>query len=226
MAASAHGRWTGNHFQISPQSGCQSWKGSHRKSCCLLFFFFLFFKIIFYAVPSSVPTSEALHPHHIPASLPTATPMTHSALQPCPHNVFHRRRHQIIGDLSSKGDCTAAESLQWCSLIPVLIHHLQEITYYAPNWQKCFAYFCLCFGVFLVIFFSRWFFQVTWPCWSSIQMQLFSPWLVTWCIKLEMAVTNKEEKRASSETLKIWCFLCVNLKDKSKVRDDFWHDFR
>ena len=33
--------------------------------------------------------------------------------------------------------CTAAESLWWCSVVPVLIQQTQGITYYAPYWQQC-----------------------------------------------------------------------------------------
>ena len=62
---------------------------------------------LFFAVPSSLPTSEALLPRrssrHPPSS---ATPKAHSASLPRPPEV-HRKWRQIVGRLPSEGNTTA-----------------------------------------------------------------------------------------------------------------------
>ena len=66
----------------------------------------------------------------VPASPPLAIPRAHSA-SPAPKTTQMsdhgwaaiQRRH-----------CTAAESLQWCSVMPVLIEHRQITICYAPYW--------------------------------------------------------------------------------------------
>ena len=79
----------------------------------------------FFAVPSSVPTSEALLCYSAPASLPPATPKTRSRSWPHP-------QRSTGGDVRSLEGCHPREVLHCCqSVVPVVIQHTQDT---APYW--------------------------------------------------------------------------------------------
>ena len=93
--------------------------------------------ITIFAVPSSVPTSEALLPHRLfrqpylwphPGFIPNHGPAPRGPQEETLYLWWAviQRRHR-----------TAAESLQWCSVMPVLIQHTQDIIFYAPYWWQC-----------------------------------------------------------------------------------------
>ena len=90
-----------------------------------------FFVVV--AFPSTVPTSEALLPRrssrHPP---PPATPRVHSASRPRPQRSTGSDVRSLVVDAIQRKHCTAAESLRWCSVVPVLIQHTQDTTYCAP----------------------------------------------------------------------------------------------
>ena len=73
------------------------------------------------AARSGIPTSDhtRLIPHRGPA--PRG-----------PQETSHRWRAAI-----RRRHCTAAESLRWCSVVPVLFQHTQDTTYYAPYRRQC-----------------------------------------------------------------------------------------
>ena len=145
MAASAHSRWTGNHFQISPQSGCQSWKGSHRKSCCLLFFFSLFFLYFLYC-----PI--------ICTNFRGTAPAPHPYLQQHPGLILHCSPALIMfstgGDIRSSVVCHPKETLHWVAAV-VFINSCSDSPY-AGDHLLCpllTKMFCLLLSTFWCLFF-------------------------------------------------------------------------
>ena len=87
-------------------------------------------------VPSAVPTWEALLCAARP-DIPTSGHTQDSFRITAPPPKVHMRRRQIVGGLPvRRRHCTAAESLRWCSVVPVLIEHTQDITCYAPYWRQ------------------------------------------------------------------------------------------
>ena len=79
---------------------------------------------------------------------------------PAPRGPSLRRRRQIrdttsvsvSGGLPFEGD-TAAESLRWCSVVPVLIEHTQDTTNCSPSWGQCVSDVCVCMFCFM---FAEW----------------------------------------------------------------------
>ena len=59
----------------------------------------------------------------VPASLPPAAPYC-TVLQPCPQRSLGSNVRSLLGYLIQRRHCTAAESLWWCSVVPILIQHM------------------------------------------------------------------------------------------------------
>ena len=90
--------------------------------------------VSFFAGPSSTPTSEALR-----------RSSRHSYFRPHPRLIPHRgpaprgpqeERSDRWWAAIRRRHCTAAESVRWCWVMPVLIEHTQDTTYYAPYWWQ------------------------------------------------------------------------------------------
>ena len=93
---------------------------------------FLWFLLLFCCPVICADLIDSTPAPLIPASLPTATPKTDSALQPHPL-MSTGRDVRFWWAAIQRRHCTAAKSLQWCSLVPVLIQHMQDTPCYAPT---------------------------------------------------------------------------------------------
>ena len=121
----SHARWwqpSVSAYKLSPMK-LQAFVFNGAPRCD---FFNLFF--FFFAVPSSVPIFRISRPSQ--GSFCIVAP---------PPEVLRRRRQirdtksvSVSGGLPSEGD-TAAESLRWCSVVPVLTEHTQDTTYCSPS---------------------------------------------------------------------------------------------
>ena len=101
----------------------------------LFFFFFVLFSFLLshHLCWPQRHCSHATHPGipHLwpyPGLIPRCSPAPRGPQEETSDHWWAaiRRRH-----------CTAAKSLQWCSVMPVLIEHMQDTTYYAPCWWQC-----------------------------------------------------------------------------------------
>ena len=87
------------------------------------------YTIFILADPSLVLTSGALH-LLAPASLPPATSKTHSTSKPCcQRSTGGDVRPLVLGRIIfQRRHCTTAKLFQWCSVMPILIQHMQDTT--------------------------------------------------------------------------------------------------
>ena len=96
----------------------------------VVFCLFCFLLFCCYCCPiSSVPTSEALllhrlTPHPDQQPHPRLVPQRGSASRGAPMETSDRS----LAAIRSRQYCTAAKSLWWCLVVPVLIQHTKDIT--------------------------------------------------------------------------------------------------
>ena len=97
------------------------------------FFFFIFFSFLsfFFAVPSTVPTSEALLPRRSSRHpSPPATPRAHSASRPRPQRSTGSDVRSLVG-------CHPKETLHCCSVTSVVFSSACSDSTYAGHHLLC-----------------------------------------------------------------------------------------
>ena len=103
----------------------------------IFFFFFFFFLLSYHLYRLQRHCSRAAR-----TGIPTTSLIQGSFRIAAPPQRSTRGDVKIVGGLPPQGDI-APLPLRWCSVVPVLpvvpvlIHHTQGDTYYAPYWRWC-----------------------------------------------------------------------------------------
>ena len=133
VTVQSSGRLQSSFCQMWPHRVCPNLRWHHKRLLPYLLLSWMIFLVVIVLLSHHLCWPPALL---VPASYLRPHPRLNPHYGPAPRGPQEEMSYHWWAAVWRR-HCTAAESLWWCSVVPVLIEHMQDMTYYAPYWQQC-----------------------------------------------------------------------------------------